>query len=94
MCQSPLGSWKTKGMLHGRALTVLLLQEDGAPCQRLGRDLGVLEGFMPSLSGNRENIPTLHSPSFFPIFPKEHHCFTNTSCKNTWESVASSQADG
>lgn len=70
MCQSPLGSWKTKGTLYGRALTVLLLQADGAPCQRLGRALEVLEGFMPSLSGNRENIPTLHSPSFFPSFPR------------------------
>lgn len=50
-------------------LTVLLLQADGAPCQRLGT-LEVLEGFMPSLSGNRENIPTLHSPSFFPSFPR------------------------
>lgn len=70
MCQSTLGSWKTKGTLHGRALTVLVLQGDGAPCQRLGRALEVLEGFMPSFSGNRENIPTLYSPSFFPSFPR------------------------
>lgn len=81
----PSDPGKPKEWLHGRALTVLLLQEDGAPCQRLGRALEVLEGFMPSLSGNRENIPALHSPSFFPIFPKEHHCFANTSWKNTWE---------
>lgn len=47
----------------------LLYYCPGAPCQSLGA-LEMLEEFMPSPSGKRENIPTLPSPSFFPSFPR------------------------